>query len=466
MSRRTRSQTKQLKQDGLYDSNDEKYIPLDKLKWPKKKKHNISKELEQKMQAVRDSKSDICDERESNKSVRYSHLWNADTQPNSFAHNTPQPFVPPHIDLIPDKQTTNTKPRTRSQTKISQNIDDVCDNIPISMHSDIENCDMDIDPAVLHNAYKKNTASNKNLFCESLMDKLPNNKLSGKHSLWHFDILSNIFENIHKYNTCDCNKGYKIIENTGSKWNCGLCESYDIVCNNNNCCAPILENIQNSLWMECTDIHNIETGINYKNSNNRPNNKTQRCVPVTNAILQCVGSQHGSLGAVSDEFCDLLGLNRLCWTSKARANHVIAEICIFLGDESASYWRARAIKFVIDNNLKNLPLSLDDAWGNEAHYLSSLAYGFGYTELLNKFISYCVKSLYCHRCATGIIHDVNDCDKDFDRADVSSNKLGWKATEENMLTVVREVKAENEKLPERKQIGVEACFDGDRKAEE
>ncbi len=115
MSRRTRSKTKQLKQDGLYDSNDETYTPLEQLKWTKKKKHNINKQLEQKMQAVRDCKRDIREERESNKSVRYKHLLNPNTQPNPFAHTTPQPYVPPHIDLILDQQreqTPNTKPRS------------------------------------------------------------------------------------------------------------------------------------------------------------------------------------------------------------------------------------------------------------------------------------------------------------------------------------------------------------------
>ncbi len=48
------------------------------------------KKLEQKMQAVRDSKRDIRIDRELDKSVRYKHMFNADTQPNPYAHNTPQ----------------------------------------------------------------------------------------------------------------------------------------------------------------------------------------------------------------------------------------------------------------------------------------------------------------------------------------------------------------------------------------
>eukprot|EP01084_Bolivina_argentea_P113952 202984_1 len=293
-SRKTRSQIKRLRAEGLYDSNDESYTPIDQLKWNSKKKQKVDPKLTQKMQHMRDCKKQIKDDCDDQYESQYAHLWNADTHPNPYAHPNSNSLSPPHIKLIPDKITPVNRPKTRSQSQslskpnnVNNNTSivtdiEIHDNIQLESDSDFD--EIEINPLALEKTYRKNATVNKRIFCESFMNKIPNNKLGGKHSLWHLDTLSN------KYKTCDCEVGYKIVPNANSKWNCGLCESYDVVCNSADCDAVILPNIQNSLWLECTDIHNIDVGINYKNNNNRPNNKTQRCVPVTNILLQNAGS--------------------------------------------------------------------------------------------------------------------------------------------------------------------------------
>eukprot|EP01084_Bolivina_argentea_P008053 15057_1 len=74
-----------------------------------------------------------------------------------------------------------------------------------TIYSSSDNDNIDVDPIVLAKTYKKNAIENKKIFCNNMMSKMPNNKISGKHSLWHLDTLSN------KYKTCDCEVEYKIV---------------------------------------------------------------------------------------------------------------------------------------------------------------------------------------------------------------------------------------------------------------
>ncbi len=56
-----------------------------------------------------------------------------------------------------------------------------------------------VDPVALSKTYQKNAANNKKMFCDTMMEKIPNNMQSGNHSLWHLDTLSNIIQHFGKY---------------------------------------------------------------------------------------------------------------------------------------------------------------------------------------------------------------------------------------------------------------------------
>ncbi len=113
-TRKTRSQTKRLKAEGLYDSNAESYTPIEKLKWNHHKKQSVDPKLAQKMQHMRDCKKDIKDERVVAYDSQYKHLFNAATHPNPHARHAPNSnsLAPPHIQLIPDKITPINRPKS------------------------------------------------------------------------------------------------------------------------------------------------------------------------------------------------------------------------------------------------------------------------------------------------------------------------------------------------------------------
>eukprot|EP01084_Bolivina_argentea_P032596 60319_1 len=86
---------------------------------------------------------------------------------------------------------------------------------------------------------KKKLYANLNTNC----DDDHSNLCSGKFSMWHMDTLQNILANIKMYK-CNCkgNTGFNLID-INSRWNEGLCESYDLRCNG---CNKLLMSIQMS----------------------------------------------------------------------------------------------------------------------------------------------------------------------------------------------------------------------------
>eukprot|EP01084_Bolivina_argentea_P292432 502734_1 len=90
-------------------------------------------------------------------------------------------------------------------------------------------------------------------------------------------------------------------------------------------------------------------------------------------------------------------------------------------------------------------------------------YGFTHDQIWKKFIGFGCKSLFCMKCAKNLPHSKAECSKDYDRADVSSNMLGWKVLQPLLLDSFQDARKINVQRDVGNKLTVQTTFDCDRK---